>query len=89
MRTFKLVNAGETEVIEIETDSVSDTQDNMTIHDIFFIKGDKDTIVGNGFKFMIPNVITRAGLIQYAKDKDYNLFVIDTSKETSIQLNEL
>ena len=89
MRTFKLTNPNDGIVIEIETDSVSDQQDNMTIHDIRFIEGDKNVIISDGFKFMVPNVITRAGLINFAKDKDYNLFVIDQVKGTSYQLVEL
>ena len=86
MRTFKINAADNSVVVEIETDSISDTQDNMTIHDIRFLAGDKNTIISDGFKFMVPNVITRKQLIDYATAKALELHVKDVIKGTSVQL---
>lgn len=49
MRTYLLSNGQKTVVAEIETDSITNLQENSTIHDINIIRGDVDAFIAAGF----------------------------------------
>lgn len=86
MRTFKFSNPQNTVVVEVETDSISDTQDNLTIHDINFIKGSANDIVALGFSFdRLPT--TRTALIAFAATYNLNLSIVDGQAKTSTSAN--
>lgn len=49
MRTYLFTTKQNTVVVEVETDAISNTQDNSTIHDVNVLKGDFSQLQSNGF----------------------------------------
>lgn len=84
MRTYKFSNDQVTFLVDTIADSIADSQDNMTIHDIKVLNGDWEGIVSAGFKFRIPDVVNRQELIKLAKDRNFSLSISDGSTETSL-----
>lgn len=76
MKTFKFYNPQNTLVVEIETDSISATQDVVTPHDINYIKGSSTTFIGLGFNFNIV-ATTKTALKAFATAKNFSLDLID------------
>jgi hypothetical protein len=62
--------------VEVETDSISATQDIVTPHDINYIKGSSTTFIGLGFNFNIIET-TKTALKAFATAKNFSLDLID------------
>lgn len=80
MKTFKFTNPQFTILIEVETDLISLFDDNMTIHDIKPKIGDFDAAVAAGFRFRVPDVITKGDLLEVAEKMNADLVAIDGAK---------
>lgn len=53
MRTFKFFNPQNTVVVDVETDAISSTNDNLTIHDINYVQGNADNLTSLGLDLAI------------------------------------
>lgn len=87
MRTFKFFNPQNTVVVDVETDVINDSNDNLTIHDVNFIKGGKSDLVSLGFNLDILST-DRTSLKALAGDLNFSLDEIDPVNRTSALLNE-
>lgn len=86
MRTFKFFNPQNTVVVDVETDAISANNDNLTIHDINFIKGSKSDLVSMGLNLdILPS--SRVALKTLAGDLNLSLAEIDPSNVTPTSLN--
>lgn len=86
MRTFKFQNQSATHIVEIETDLVGANNDNLTIHDINFVKGDQDDMIALGmFDQFLPE--TKQGFITYASTNNFTLDEIDVPSNSTTNRN--
>jgi hypothetical protein len=79
MRTIKLSNFQKTLVVELETDAISDTHENATIHDINTIRGDFNRFVEKGFNKHIGSIINRYNTIPWVQSVNLNVLIIDAA----------
>ncbi len=87
MKTFRFKSNQDTAVIDVMTDSVSADQDNQTIHDIKFVKGNREKLTRAGFSYNIPDVVDKQKLIKVAEDYELDLDVYNKSTDNWDHLN--
>lgn len=85
MRTFKFFNPQNTVVVDVETDAISATNDNLTIHDINYIAGSEFDLTSLGLNLQrLPS--SRVALKTLATNLNLSLAEIDTQANSSTSL---
>lgn len=83
MRTYLFTTKQNTVVVEVETDAISNTQDNSTIHDVNVLKGDFSKLQSNGFNINTLSGISYIQMKTLATSLGMSLTVINTETKTS------
>jgi hypothetical protein len=86
MRTLLITNNQKTLVLEVLTDAINNTQENITIHDIKVIKGELRGAVESGLDINIPNVISLTQFKALINSIGLNLEIIDPNTLITIPL---
>ena len=86
MRTLKFFNPQNTVVVDVETDAISATNDNFTVHDVNFIAGTANDIISAGFDVrQLPT--TRVAMKALATSMNLSLAEINSAENASTSLN--
>ena len=86
MRTLLITNNQKTLVLEVLTDAINNTQENVTIHDIKVIRGELRGAVESGLDINIPNVISLTQFKALINLIGLNLEIIDHNTLVTIPL---